>query len=239
MLSVASTIRKLLSESIKVFRRFPLVFFLYQLPEVATEWVEKVGVPDKDDWLRAFLVLFPYFCIASFASTGLTFLRVRGIREENRRNVRGELESLTKGLGSLIPVSILCGIIFIFGVMALMIPGIYFQAIYLFVPFLVLERPRQPWTSYLFESKQLARQSLGLSIILGVLVMIVGLGTEIAFGVAADKFDTFPGSQLTIALVKVGCVGLGSALINIMLSLYYFSALEQRSAKTQAIPAAG
>ncbi|MEZ4751374.1 MAG: hypothetical protein R3B54_12380 [Bdellovibrionota bacterium] len=123
--------------------------------------------------------------------------------------------------------SVATGIIILLGFAAVLLPGIYFAAIYLFVPYLIMEDGDLPLSVYMHRSKQLANQQLlkSCGIVVGVVVLMTW---SYLFGAALGKL-LFPSSlgmlvrgpgMIAIHLVLAIVIG---AVIDVFVCHYYFN----------------
>ena len=86
------------------------------------------------------LFCFPYLFLASALSSAATYALL----------TQADISAL-KAFGSalsrwklLFPAALLAGVVSLLGLAALILPGIYFLAVYLFVPYVIMEEANQP-----------------------------------------------------------------------------------------------
>ncbi|MCX6101800.1 MAG: hypothetical protein NT000_00870, partial [Proteobacteria bacterium] len=100
-------------------------------------------------------ILLPLFSIGSSLCTAATFVLIEQKPSQGLAFLPIVFKEVFTRLIPLVLSSLTVSIFFGLGFAALIIPGIYFLAIYFFVPFLVMIQSRQPVANYLFQSKQL------------------------------------------------------------------------------------
>lgn len=211
-----------MKDSLRTYRSLPFLLTFIQLPEAAVEplsnWLMPTGDPNL---LLIGLVLFPFLCFASFLSSSLTFLVVSQTRAGRRPRLMALLAELATHAGTLIPVSLLTGLITVLG-LPLILPFLYFLAVYLFVPMLVLSEPRQPWSLYLSKSKALSKKRFWFSLgaILIMLLVQIGIGAGVP---ELERF--FPGSvsvaEPALAILQGIATLMSSALMSLWISYYF------------------
>lgn len=149
------SIHNLILDSIKSFKKAPLLFILFQIPQGMTDCLEiylEKEWGDKEFWLMG-LFAFLAFIIGIFP-TSLTFSLV--INE--KKSFSHTLESLSLKWGKLLLSAFVSGILFAIGVMAYVVPGVLLMTFYLFVPYLILSEKEAPLTSYFYQSSQIAKK---------------------------------------------------------------------------------
>lgn len=168
----------LLRETFQTLRKhaFPL-FFLQFFDGISETAVFLLGEPTDGSARLYVAVVFPVIWLMNSLGTAATFSFFRQARNEGYSTAALALKNVSEKFWPLIQAEAIVGCAVLLGIF-LILPGIYFLAIYLFVPFLVIERPRQAIFSYLAESQVLARRALWPLIALSVFLLLVGLGLE-------------------------------------------------------------
>jgi hypothetical protein len=240
--ATASQIKKVLSRTIGAIGRAPLLLIAVQVPEAAFDLVDKTLTPITEKYpMIAIIGILPIVWLLSALSVSLTFAAILRLEsgEGARPTLRGVCQDLSPRLGRLLGASLLNGIVVLCGLL-LLLPGIYFMAIYLFVPQLVMTLPAYPATTYLSLSKKLVRDhfwsTLGVVLILfvadfGLYVIGETLGTWLA-GTADEagiRDAILVATKILLSLVT-------STAINVGVS-YFF--LEIRDGSSRPVPATG
>jgi hypothetical protein len=108
----------------------------------------------------AVLILLPLFSIGSSLGTAFNYLLITLPDERNFSTFLKALRSLDKRkMTTLTLASLMVAIFFSLGLAAFVLPGLYFMALYFFVPILVISNPKQPVAQYLYSSKKLVTRS--------------------------------------------------------------------------------
>lgn len=161
-------------------------------------------------------LLFPLTWLFTAIGTAATCIFLRARRRGQPASVSDAYRVVFRRMTPLILTSMVVALVVMIGLIAIL-PGIYFLAVYLFVPCLVAERER-PGTLfvYLAESKRIARSSLIPLLILALVVLVLGIG----LGEAQERLGSLP-AKLLVSLVL-------SATMNTFLCLTYFH-LEEKT----------
>lgn len=199
-----------------------MLLTLVQLPEAFVEPLSTLLMPKGEpNLLLIFLVLFPFLCVASFLSSSLTFSVVRQVHTGVRPSLKAALKELRPCLSTLLPVSLVTGLITVLG-LPLFLPFLYFLAVYLFVPMLVMTHPKQPWSLYLHQSKMLSKKMFWRSVgaVLVMLILQVGIGAGIPeleglFLVGSDATEPI------LAILQGIATLIASALMTLWISYYF------------------
>jgi len=153
-------IAEILKLALKALRTNFLPLFLIQLPVGLLVILQNCLEPHfESNPLIALIILLPLFSFVSSLCTALTFIAVQSLQTYPKLNFKILKQLSAQTLTKLTATSFLVAIFFGLGLAALVIPGIYFTAIYLFVPILVVLNPSQKAFQYLFESKKLVTQN--------------------------------------------------------------------------------
>lgn len=206
-----------LKKAFQVFISAPLLFLIIQIPETSVDILGRI-LPlfiGKSPYMLA-LSLFPYFCIASFVSLSATFLAVT----HPRSSLRNLITQIGHHFSVLAATSILTGALVFMGFIAFILPGFYLMALYIYVPILVLSPPRQPWSSYLQESKVLAKRHLRSTLTIVLLVMGLGLFLELGLNVPDSFLDPWNHSLVMIYVFKLFISSVLGALAAVWIAVY-------------------
>ncbi|MCB0403475.1 MAG: hypothetical protein KDD51_01720 [Bdellovibrionales bacterium] len=167
------------------------------------------------------LIFIPYLFLTSYLSSAGTFWVL-----EKQTNWKAALGTAFGQWRSLFAASLATGLIILLGFAAILLPGIFFAAIYLFVPYLIMEESGLPLSVYMHRSKKLAQRHLLKTC--GLVVGIIAIMTWSYFlGAALGKL-LFPstlgvmvhrGGILLIHLVLAIVLG---AVIDVFVCHYYF-----------------
>jgi len=140
-------------------KNFPILL-LIQLPVGLVIAIQSFLEPYFESYpIVALVVLLPIFSYVSSLCTALTYL----VLQSHRKNFRFLCSSLKtieiRKIKKLAVCSLWVSIFFGLGLAALVLPGFYFLASYIFVPILVMTEPELKSSQYLYESKQLIGKS--------------------------------------------------------------------------------
>ncbi len=165
-------------------------------------------------------LLFPMTWLFTAIGTAATCAFLRGKRGGPPLSVGGAYRLVFQRLTPLTLSSLTVALVVMVGLVAIL-PGIYFLAIYVFVPCLVVERVRPATVFvYLAESKRIARSALFPLLLLALVVLALGIG----LGEAQERLGSLP-AKLLVSLVL-------SATMNTFLCLTYFH-LEEKTNRAQ------
>ncbi len=177
----------------------------------------------------------PYLFIASTFSTAATFASVAFTPEGTLSALQSTCNRVRAQWKILALASLVIGFITLVGMLALLLPGLYFAALYLFVPHLILSEPGQNLWAYLDRSKRLSRPRIFLHIgvvlftlILMVWVYVVGDMSTSLFGSELASSSIAIGLSLVVQMflsMVVGC------LVDVWLSHYF---LELKGASNES-----
>jgi hypothetical protein len=199
--------------------------------------VEKSLTPVTEKYpLVALVVILPLVWLLSALSIALTFAIVRRLRRGDGIGLGVVLSDLKPRLMRLLAASFLNGMVVLCGLL-LVLPGIYFMTIYLFVPQLVMTLPVYPASTYLHLSKNLVRTHFWstLSVVLllflsdlGLYVVGETLGTWIGGWAENDaaRDGLLIGTKMVLSLLT-------SAGINVGIS-YFFLELQEEPPRVAA-----
>ncbi|NQW44985.1 MAG: hypothetical protein HQ462_06225 [Deltaproteobacteria bacterium] len=164
-------------------------------------------------------ILLPLFSIGSSLSTAATFVLIEQKPSQGLAFLPIVFKEVFKRLIPLVLSSLTVSIFFGLGFAALIIPGIYFLAIYFFVPFIVMIQPRQPVANYLFQSKQLiTRNRKTLLTMIGIVLFTFLIEIPMSF-VSDSLLGNVPFAfffEMLITMVSAG-------LINCFIVFYFIS----------------
>ena len=120
------------------------------------------------------VTLFPYFIFTTALSSALTALIARDIDHGNQPTLGRALSQLGSRFGSFLKASLLCGVFIVVG-LPVLLPAIYFMAIYLFVPLIAVFDAPAPAFSILARSKNLAKTNLKVVLTFTLASLATGL----------------------------------------------------------------
>jgi len=228
---------KICRESGRAIRKAPWHFLLLQAPEAGFDIVEKTLTPlSESSPFLALLIILPLVWLLSALSISLTFASVQRMRKRQAPDWKKSVKDVRKHLGQILPASFLVGIVVLCGLL-LLIPGIYFMAIYLFVPQIAMTYPKYPATTYLSISKAKVQPHLwttcGLVTAIFIVDFLVYLFGE-TLGTWAGGMTLSPLGQNAILLsTKITLSLITSAAINLGVSYYYLelSAVPEKARK--------
>jgi len=223
----------ILSHSLKTLSKAPWHFFWLQFPAATIELVEKPTTA----WLEThpvltLLICLPYFFTVSILSTALTFSSVLVVNRNENPTFLGAFQTIKQHSRALVLAALLVGTVCALGMIALVIPGLYFTAVYLFVPHLILSDGKNPVMVYLHRSKLITKKvmlktfSIVVSVFLASLVVFFAgetLGTWMGGLAHSDSIRS-----LLLAAVKMSLAMLTGAVIDVGIC-YYFLRLQKES----------
>lgn len=228
-----SSFASLLQQITKALFGHPIHFITLQLLAASTEILEWFLTPqlEKNGWMAIALLLL-WFCIASVLSSALTFASVMQteIKGAAAPLISVSISMVREKITILIPAAFLVGVVCVLGFTALLLPGIYFATLYLFVTPLIMIEPKTNLTVYLHRSSRFAKKNLirNLTLVVALLVLaLVGylLGTTISS--AMSEITTYNTIQIAIPmLIRVGLAACLGAFIDVAIC-YYFLALRR------------
>ena len=206
----------------------PLTFVLLQIPETSVDIVGR-AIPlavGENKWLLA-LILFPYFCVASFISLATTYLAVNNLREGAGSALDRVFSRLKPKALPLLGTSVMTGLLVFMGFAAFILPGFYLMTLYLFVPILVLVRPPYAWSSYLHQSKILTQAHFKSLLCLTGVIIVVGLGIEFSIHVPDSFVDSWNAELIGLYAVKLCLSSAVGALAGVWISMYFDSITQE------------
>jgi hypothetical protein len=177
----------------KLFLRSPLLFLVIQIPEVLGDSLEELLRPyfsEGSYYTLAILVLYTWFY--STLCLVLTYRRALIINSPSN-NTPYDI-SLWEALRRALPATLISWTLSLLGLVVIL-PGIYFLAVYLFVPLIAVSSPhRLPVSVCLSRSYALARPYFFTLIGFVIFVFIINLGEgHVFFGLLSSSlsFCTF------------------------------------------------
>ena len=211
-----------------LFAAAPLHFLILQIPEVSVEAIYALFPGIREASMPLVLaILFPYLAIVSFLSTALTFVSTESGKSGRPITLRGTILVVMERLGTLLPVALLTGTILLLGMVALVLPFLYFMTLYLFVPFIVMTEARLKWSVYLHKSKVVAKRHFWSCLFLVVLMLVVSFGTDAASNELVNRVPAagLVGIKLLASLFT-------SAILGIWNGLFFLEIREPRNENT-------
>ena len=201
----------------------PLHFLVLQIPEVSVEAIYAFFPNLREAPLPLIAaVLFPYLAITSFLSSALTFASLRQARAGGNPSLGNSINLVISKSKILFPTSLLTGVILLLGMVALLLPFLYFMALYLFVPFLVMTEGPLPWSVYLHKSKVLAKRRFWSCLALVLLMLAVSFGSDAACN---ELREWIPSYGLVALKLMVSLVT--SAVLGVWTGLFFLEMQEQ------------
>lgn len=110
----------------------------------------------------------------------------------------------------------------------IILPGIYFSALFLFVPYLVLLEPGAKPFSYLHRSRLLASKRLGLSLFIATGILVLDLAQLFVGGAMSLQISAATGFAAAGHLCDALLAGIVGAGVNIGV-IHYFNRLREAS----------
>jgi hypothetical protein len=204
----------------------PLSFLLIQIPVGGVEVLETLfSTQLESNILLVLLVILPASLIAQPLSSSLTFVALRSLQEKKPIRWPDCFRPVVGKLTPLVVATFLSETVSGMGMLTFF-PGVYFTAMYLFIPQLVISEPELPWSVYLLRSKKLAQRTWGKAL-LTTLVLIL-LGASSYLGVETGRRPPlWTAGVLWVLLIKVFVSMLAAALVDIWISHYFLLAKSQ------------
>jgi len=211
----------------------PLHFLILQLPEASSDVLEKLFPSGEGQgplfWRVA--ILFPYFCIASTAASALTFASVFRQAQKQPLTLRYNLKIAREKMGILVPVSLLLGLVTLLGFVALIIPGIYFMAIFLFVPPLIISEPPLPWSVYLSKSKKIAKTAIWQTLAIVTVFFLINFAVFAQSSFVESELNHWFGASMISSILALAATAVLSiiigAFVNVWIAFYFLSLKEK------------
>lgn len=233
-----SSLTSLLSQITKALLGHPIHFITLQTLAASTEILEWFLTPqlEKNGWMAIALLLL-WFCIASVLSSALTFASVMQTESKGAQFplLSVSISRVREKITILIPAAFLVGVVCVLGFAAMLLPGIYFATLYLFVTPLIMIEPKTNLTVYLHRSSQLSKKNLMRNLTLVATMLVLALGGYLSgttLSSAAVGITTNTILQVVIhILIRVlfsACLG---AFIDVSIC-YYFLDLRRLEAHT-------
>lgn len=216
-------------KTIKSLQTQPVLFLCLQLPSASTEVIEThlSGASIETSPFQA-LIWIPFFFFMSTLTTTLTYFAMVGVRDGREFSMSDFVKVLQEKWLVLLAAALLVGVICLAGFLALVLPGIYFTAMYLFVPQIVMDEANHKVMVSLNRSKALFKQAKLKTIFVVSIIFL----SSIAVYFAGETIGTWLGGVLThegtfrtftLILVKVLISLPVGALLDVFSSHYYWS----------------
>jgi hypothetical protein len=201
--------------------------FACQLPVGFVEILQQLlGVHDsvQASWVATLIVL-PVFFMASFFSSAMTFISVRLRLAEHMpsRTLLGE--GIAGFAKPLVLASLVVGTLIGLGLAAIILPGLVFMALCLFVPHLIISDPPASIPVYLYRSRKLAMMRPWMTIcivsvffIMSTGLFLLGESTGTAFGIITGSFYL---RQAVLVGVRMFFTMAGGMLMDVFVSVYF------------------
>lgn len=212
-----STLFQLLKTSARLLFLFPFQLFVLQSCDLLSEGLlAAVQEPTRNIWLYAAIVFPPLWFMTVF-STALTFDFLRQHFEGAKPSVLTAYRNLARKLPQMLKAEGIVGLAVILG-LNLILPGLYFMTLYLFVPCLVMTRPKMPTFSYLSEASDMTRGYFWKLLCLSIVILILSLGlNEIQ-----AQWLSWAGKGFLQVAVALGISLVLGAAVNTFLTVCFF-----------------
>lgn len=192
-------------KSLRFLLACPIALFLAQLPQGLLALLQTAIEHFMENRpIIGFAVIFPVFCITSAISSALTFSLLLQHTDGKKPNLLTAASIVKSKFNTLLLGSLAVGVFFVLGLCALILPALYFMAVYLFVPHLILLNDKRPISAFLFQSKKWvtsSRTTLIQTMALILFMIALGIGSYLA------------GQKLTEYIISLSSIGGGSGMI--------------------------
>lgn len=224
-MSSSSSETSLTRATLTAFITFPLSLLLLQLPGGLMELIgNALELRYEESIALAASLFFPYG-IATACCTALTYGFIEDKETGSSPSLAAACKKLKGKWGRLVPVTCIAGILCLLGMVALIIPALYFMAIFFFFPQLIVSEPHLPWTVYLSRSKKIAKRALLATVTAVVICFLLELGVEKAGDWIGEFTLAFVPSVFfrngTLLFVHTILYIVLSAMINIWASYFF------------------
>lgn len=182
-----------------------------QLPLAATSILSELmpNEPTRNALTLGLLacVGFPTFVFFSTLSTVTTFAALRHWNAGRDLGVSGAYAEALRAAPRWFPAALVTSLLTLLG-MPLIFLGIYFSAIYLFVPQVILMDPPCPLGVYLTRSKKVAKADFTRVLLLAVLLLVLDIGLYLVAQEAGGRIGDLFASPTAREIVSgtVNCV---------------------------------
>lgn len=197
---------------------FPSLLILAQLPEALLAIPQKFleSITEDQPVLRV-LIFLPIFCVSSTLSNSLSFLLVLQHAENKRPSLPNAFSILKNRLPQVLLAYLVILAFFILAAMGLyllILPALYFMAIYQFTPYLILTSEKMPLFAVLHRSQKMVRSSWMR--LLNAMCLIL---SSIAMGIATYFAGQQLGELSTALTTNTLLQGVSSTTIDIFFSI--------------------
>ena len=196
-----------LRATFRLLAAFPCSLLFLQLP---TGFLELVGgalsMRHEESMVVASALFFPYN-VASAISCALTFVFVHEIAAGRPASWRFAYAQITTRLGRLVPVAFLATLLCLVGMVALIVPALYFMTVFFFFPQVVASEPWLPWTVYLNRSKRIAKQAFWKTLAAVLCFLVIEIGLERISGTLGSWWgiETHPSPRARVSRWSFRC----------------------------------
>jgi hypothetical protein len=138
-----------------------------QIPKAGCDVLDKVFMPDRPtSWIQIVIMILYLAAMIMIAQTTLCaiYLLVEDVNEGRSPSLPRALRRLTGSFRTLLPAVLLLAVLVMIGFAALVVPALYFTAVYLYVPPLAVLYPDRSVASLFYLSSRVARKYLGLTL---------------------------------------------------------------------------
>ena len=220
-------------KSIRSFQRQPLSLLLLQLPAALAAVLNEAIPAQTASTLEvaiALAIILPLLVGVTTFSTAATYVHIKA--ESASPSLRDSFSFTLKSARQWLPASFVVSVLVLLG-LPLVVVGIYFSAIYLFVPHEVIDEPGRPISLYLNRSKKLAKLALMTTLVVATLLLVIDFGLFIGAEQITETWiaGLSPRWKQLVALLSFKALlslGVG-AIVNVGLSHLYLSLKEART----------
>ncbi len=215
-LHTMSTIFSLSRQTFRLIFLFPLSLLALQGFDLVSELV-LYYIDDPQASRLFYAVGFPIVWFMTVFATAATFDFIRQHHRGVIPSVGSALTALGARLWSMSKTELIAGLAVMMGLL-IVLPGLYFLTVYLFVPCFVMTLPPSSAFTYLAESKQLTRGRFWPLFILSVCIIALSVGLN----ELQNIWDTTAESVLGRVLPRTFFSLALSAAINTFISVCFF-----------------
>ncbi len=209
-----SVIFPVIAEAFRILLKRPLLLLALQWPDLLSEMLISFTRPyDYLPWVNM-LVVFPLTWLLTVISTAATFAF---FRSQGQASFTSCFKQVALRIQPLMLTGLITGVAVALGLL-IILPAIYFVAIYLFVPCVVLARPQMNVFEALAHSTRLTRKAIWSVLAFAVVVIVWGL----LMGQVESALEAQGLGQEVSYLIKAVIALSLSAWVNSIISLLYF-----------------
>lgn len=203
---------------------FPLVS-LTQIPLAILVLLQRFLDPFLENHpIVAVVILLPLFSIGSSLGTAFNYIL---INLPDRRNLRTFLKAIYSigptTITTLVLTSLMVAMFFGLGLAAFILPGLYFMALYFFVPILVVSSSKQTVAQYLYASKQIvthSRKNFYVTLVIALAIFLMELPISFLVNQLSEQFGYAPLFDVSFSI----CLG---GLVDVFICFYFLALKEE------------